>query len=211
MGSSTVTKPHKRYVILAALSFDETGATALQEAVRLAEFNPEADLHVVHVYGEDFEQTRHGELVSSEQQRVSAPDTLRRYVDEAVVETTCKVTGHIRAGAAAPEILQAAAELDADVVVLGSHQSGGTGRLMLRHVAESVMRGASCPVLIAVAKRPSVQRMASEIEPVCPDCLLSRNRAHDPSEWCERHLRPRDRFHVYTPSELSPRLSVMGS
>jgi len=67
-----VTKPHKRYVILATLSFDETGASALQEAVRLSACNPESDLHVVHVYGQDFEQTRHGELFSAEQQRLGA-------------------------------------------------------------------------------------------------------------------------------------------
>lgn len=206
-----MTKPPKSYVILAALSFDETGATALREAVRLAASNPEADLHVVHVYGQDFEQTRHGELLSAEQQRLAAPETLRRYVDEAVVETTCKVTGHIRSGSAAPEILQAAADLDADVVVLGTHQSGGAGRFMLRHVAESVMRGTICPVLIAVPKRQSVESMTSAIEPVCPDCLLSRNQSPGGNEWCARHMRSRERFHVYTPSELAPRISVMGS
>jgi len=206
-----VTNAPKPYVIVAALSFDKTGAFALQEAVRLAACHPDAELHVVHVYGHDFDQTMHGELLSAEQQRDAAREMLRQYVDEAVVETTCKVTGHIRAGAAAPEILQAAADLDADVVVLGTHQSGGTGRFMLRHVAESVLRGATCPVLIAVEKRHEPARDESPIEPVCPECLLSRNRALEPSRWCERHSRPRERFHVYTPSELAPRVSVMGS
>ena len=206
-----MTKPGEKYVIVAALSFDESGANALREAARMAACNLHAELHVVHVYGPDFEQTRGGELFSIEQQRAAAPQTLRDYVDQAAVGTTCQVTGHIRPGAAVKEILDAAGELDADVIVLGSHQSSGTGRFMLRHVAESVMRGAHCPVLVAVAKHHESRSVADTIEPLCPDCVLSRKRTNAPSTWCERHSRPRLRFHSYSPSELPPRVVVMGN
>jgi nucleotide-binding universal stress UspA family protein len=46
------------------------------------------------------------------------------------------------------EIVKAAADWPADVIVLGSHGRGGVSRLVLGSVAEAVMRHAACPVLI---------------------------------------------------------------
>jgi nucleotide-binding universal stress UspA family protein len=46
------------------------------------------------------------------------------------------------------EILKAANEWPADIIVIGSHGSGGLTRLLVGSVAEAVMRHASCPVLV---------------------------------------------------------------
>jgi nucleotide-binding universal stress UspA family protein len=46
------------------------------------------------------------------------------------------------------EIVKAAADWPADVIVLGSHGRGGVGRLLVGSVAEAVMRHAPCPVLV---------------------------------------------------------------
>ena len=207
---ATMSNLDRRYVILAALEFDETGDRALQAAVRLAECNANAQLHVVHVYGAGLEVEPNGHALSSEVQRSTAPGKLREYVARACAGTDCQVTGHIRSGLAVQQILQAAADLDTDVIVLGTHQRTGLGRLMLRPVAERVLREAHCPVLIALPKSYAQQISANAIEPPCPDCLALRSAEDDPRVWCERHSRSRMRPHVYAPSELSPRVSVMG-
>lgn len=52
-----------------------------------------------------------------------------------------------RVGAAAEEILRAAEELDADLIVMGTHGRTGLRRLLAGSVAETVLRRATCPVL----------------------------------------------------------------
>jgi nucleotide-binding universal stress UspA family protein len=54
-------------------------------------------------------------------------------------------------GKPAHEILKAAKDWPADIIVLGSHGRGGVKRMVLGSVAEGVMRHAACPVLVVRA------------------------------------------------------------
>jgi nucleotide-binding universal stress UspA family protein len=54
----------------------------------------------------------------------------------------------LREGAPASDIITAAREWQADLIVVGTHGRGGVGRLVLGSVAESVLRDAPCPVLV---------------------------------------------------------------
>jgi nucleotide-binding universal stress UspA family protein len=54
----------------------------------------------------------------------------------------------IRVGKSGTEIVKAAKEWPADLIVIASHGRGGVERLLLGSVAEAVMRHASCPVLV---------------------------------------------------------------
>jgi nucleotide-binding universal stress UspA family protein len=56
-----------------------------------------------------------------------------------------------RMGDAANEILRAASEWSADLLVIGSHGRDGVMRVILGSVAEKVMRHATCPVLVIKA------------------------------------------------------------
>lgn len=58
------------------------------------------------------------------------------------------VEHRILQGEAAAELIKCAAEEKVDLVVLGSHGRSGLKHLMLGSVAEAVLRGAHCPVLI---------------------------------------------------------------
>jgi len=58
----------------------------------------------------------------------------------------------IHVGKTATEIVKAAKDWPADLIVIASHGRGGVGRLLLGSVAEAVMRHAACPVLIVRAK-----------------------------------------------------------
>jgi len=51
-------------------------------------------------------------------------------------------------GKPATKIVEGAKSWPADLIVIGSHGRGGVERLLLGSVAESVVRHASCPVLV---------------------------------------------------------------
>ncbi len=55
-------------------------------------------------------------------------------------------------GRPAAEIVKAAQEWPADVIVIGSHGRAGVTRALLGSVAEAVMRHAPCPVLVVRAE-----------------------------------------------------------
>ena len=55
-------------------------------------------------------------------------------------------------GKPATKIVEAAKNWPADLIVIGSHGRGGVERLLLGSVAESVVRHASCPVLVVRAR-----------------------------------------------------------
>lgn len=55
----------------------------------------------------------------------------------------------LREGSPAEEILRAADDLGADLIVMGSHGRTGLMRLLVGSVAEAVMRRAGCPVLLS--------------------------------------------------------------
>lgn len=58
----------------------------------------------------------------------------------------------IHIGKSATEIVKAAKDWPADLIVIGSHGRGGVKRLLLGSVAEAVMRHAACPVLVVRAE-----------------------------------------------------------
>ncbi len=58
-----------------------------------------------------------------------------------------KVDGLLRDGVAFEEITRAADELDADLIVVGTHSRRGLARALLGSVAENVIRSSPRPVL----------------------------------------------------------------
>lgn len=75
-----------------------------------------------------------------------------------------EVTHSIRHGAPAYEILEAAAEFDADLVALGSKSQDGMDRFSLGAVAANVARHALCPVLIARAPRNELRQVVLAVD-----------------------------------------------
>lgn len=62
-----------------------------------------------------------------------------------------KLTRRLGEGNPADGILSAAADLPADLIVMGSHGRSGLTRVLVGSVAEEVMRKAPCPVLTVKA------------------------------------------------------------
>jgi nucleotide-binding universal stress UspA family protein len=61
----------------------------------------------------------------------------------------------LREGPSAATVVAFAAELAADLIVMGTHGRTGLGRLFLGSVAEEVLRKAPCPVLTVKAAKPA--------------------------------------------------------
>ena len=79
--------------------------------------------------------------------------TLKRE-GQAFLATAAQRTGEppawqfLREGKPPDQILAAAREWEADVIVIGTHGRSGVSRLVLGSTAESVVRHAPCPVLV---------------------------------------------------------------
>ncbi len=88
---------------------------------------------------------------------VATPDIATRIADasgkalESVVakykDSAVRVTGVLREGVAWEEINHVADEIDADVIVIGTHGRKGLARALLGSVAENVVRTSRHPVL----------------------------------------------------------------
>jgi nucleotide-binding universal stress UspA family protein len=77
------------------------------------------------------------QLLSGFRQRLSLPPSTLEFVER---------------GAPAAEIVKAASEWRADLIVVGSHGRGGIERALVGSVADGVLRHTPCPVLVVRAK-----------------------------------------------------------
>jgi nucleotide-binding universal stress UspA family protein len=116
--------------ILVATDFSETAAGALRVGLRHARALG-ARVHLLHVASEgEADVTR----PLAEAAAQAGPDV------PAVLATSV--------GDPAPEIVRYATRHPIDLIVVGTHGRTGVSRVLLGSVAERVMRGAPCPVLV---------------------------------------------------------------
>ena len=159
--------PAKPYVILAALAFDETGEAALREASLSA--GPGSELHVVHVIREERPAKTAMELEALEARLSQASEELRSYIEKQWDRAPHRIITHVRVGALARSIVQTAVDVNADLLIVGTHQHRALKRLLLGSIAEQVVEHAHCPVLLALAKDYRGISHSDSIEPPCPD------------------------------------------
>jgi nucleotide-binding universal stress UspA family protein len=118
-------------------------------------------------------------------------DPLRMYVSEKAASMGglqgLRVGVHVRHGDPMREIIQAAVELDVDLIVLGSPQHPHLKSLIVGTIAEKLPAHSPCPVALAGPKpiEPLVHHPA--IEPPCPDCVKARAQSDGREWWCTRH------------------------
>jgi len=189
-----------RYVILAAVAFDESGMNALHEAARCAQLRPDAELHLVHVLSEETASGAASELLALNAKLLGAPEQLRRLVDMLGLDRPFRVTAHLRAGQPSDCILQTAVDLDADLLVVGTRKRRGMEKLIFGSSTERVLRHAHCPVLVAMPKNHLRSTHTGTIDPPCTECLSMRCASSGNRFWCERHARTRMLVHIYEPS-----------
>ncbi len=85
------------------------------------------------------------QLETQYEQRVQ--DELKREV-EALGKTTVRVNTQLRVGTAWKEILQFAKEMNATLIVIGSHGKHSLEELLFGSTVENVTKHSNCPVLV---------------------------------------------------------------
>jgi nucleotide-binding universal stress UspA family protein len=144
--------------ILCPVDFSEHSRRALDHAIAIARWyeSTVTALHVfsaapVAAYGPGpmvFEP-----IVLTPVDRDQLLADTRRFV-EAESAPGITIETLVREGNAAAEILDQAASMNADLLVIGTHGRSGLDRILLGSVAEKVLRKASCPVLTVPKRLP---------------------------------------------------------
>jgi nucleotide-binding universal stress UspA family protein len=195
--------------MVVGVDFSDQSDLALRRAFELGLEHQVAEIHAVHVVrsfesgvqlelptnlelstvslAEAGEQMKaHLERRLSEFARAVDPPERTRAID--------RVVSHIRLDAPAEQIAQLAADLEADLVIVGTHGRRGLSRMVMGSVAEGVVRHAPCQVLVVREKKVSD---APRIEPPCPRCVETRRETGGREFWCEQHRERHGRRHTY--------------
>ncbi|HVU00553.1 MAG TPA: universal stress protein [Polyangiaceae bacterium] len=141
-------------VIVVAVDASAQAAHVVSTAARLGRISPDATLHVVHVF-------RVGRLdrarVGAPQPSADAMAEAREYLDAhaRAARRQCRnaVVSHLPVGDPTEEILRLCDELDAGLMIIGTHDYAGFERFLLGSIAETIVRKAHCSVL--VVRRPA--------------------------------------------------------
>ena len=144
--------------ILCPIDFSDTSARALTYATAFATWY-EAQLTVLHVataFDEAVEPAPIGNAggVPYPGSRHDIIDKIRRSIEQAGA-TALNARALAQEGSATESIVNCAAALEADLLVMGTHGLGGFHRLLLGSVAEKVLRTANCPVLTVPPSAPA--------------------------------------------------------
>ena len=144
--------------ILHPTDFSDRSEYALGLACALAR-DYGARLIVLHVI-EAAAAAAYGEVivpVDPEPLRAAAQEQLARLE---VPQANVRAERRLEQGDAVAEILRVAQEVNADLVVMGTHGRTGLGRLLMGSVTEQVVRRAPCPVL--TVKTPFPETVPAE-------------------------------------------------
>lgn len=147
----------KRFArILACTDFSDVGNRAIETAFALAPNGP-AKVWLLHVVDPPpmpnpmyahYVSTNDWEPSALEKAVSQSETALDELVPAAAAAAGIEVELMAPQGQASVEILRVAAELDAEVIVLGTRGRHGIERLLLGSVAERVVRKATCCVMV---------------------------------------------------------------
>jgi len=204
-----MSQSERPFVIVAATDYTEMGELALDRALALAVEHATSEVHVLHVLpynlpalAPEFATRPTG---AATQPIAEAAERLETHVGKkfdafraactAKTVAGLRLVPHLRLDSPAIEIAQLATDIDADLVVVGTHGRRALSRLVLGSVAEVAVRLAPCPVLVVRPK--AIPAPAPTIEPPCPRCVETRAATGRRELWCEQHRERHGRRHTY--------------
>ncbi len=142
--------------LVVAVDFTPASEHAIVAALRLAQAVPHTALHIVHVLPVDPWIKTDGMERESD-----AMDAATKRLRETILEVGARTTGHrwdqtvhfhVRLGDAVEAIHQVAIDVNADMIVVGTHGRKGLEKLLLGSVATRLIADAHLPVLVARPK-----------------------------------------------------------
>lgn len=155
--------------ILCPIDFSEPAYEALTEAIAIATQSA-TEVAVLHVVQPTATVASHVPNTGGEaSKRATAVTRLCAVLEE-------RVPRHVRArpllklGEAATEIVRAATEEGADLIVLTTHGGDSAHGDTLGSVAEAVLRTAPCPVLVLNSHPSAAGGPIARVDPACLGC-----------------------------------------
>ncbi|HWP04821.1 MAG TPA: universal stress protein [Polyangiaceae bacterium] len=202
----------KPYVIVVAVDYSGAGHLAFDRALELAADRRTAEVHVINVlpvYQSGFAESTSGTWIGALPSVKEAGEQLRTYVEARLAAFRAahpeaklgpeNIRAHQRLEVPSEEIAQLAADVEADLVVVGTHGRRGLTRMMLGSVAEATVRLAPCPVLVVRPK--ALPASVPAIQPPCPLCIEARRASGGKEYWCEQHSQHHGQRHTYHQSD----------
>jgi nucleotide-binding universal stress UspA family protein len=199
----------KPFVIVVAVDYSELSDLVFDRALELAAEKPAAAVHAINVlpvyqggYPTEAAVGWSGALPSIGE----AAERLKAYVTQRTntfhanrpnrqLPFLDHVVAHQRVEIPSVEVAQLAADLEADLVVVGTHGHRGMARIILGSVAEATVRLARCPVLVVRPKATPAPVPA--IQPPCPKCVDARAASGGKELWCAQHSEHHGQRHTY--------------
>ncbi len=135
--------------LLCPVDFSDASDNAFQVATDLAVIL-KADLHVMHVFQMPASAIPEGGYEVPEAVVDKITDNLTKKLNEFVERISTSeinITTGLYKGFPHVEIINSADEINADMIVMGTHGRTGFSQLLLGSVAERVLRTSSVPVL----------------------------------------------------------------
>lgn len=201
----------KRRVILVGVDRTPASDPALETAMTFARANVAAELHLLHVV------PPMPEAAVPAFPATALIDDGRKFIDgiAGVVAKSFegRVIAHLAVGEAGREILQLASDLEADVIVVGTHAKKVIERMLVGSVSITVAKKAHCPVVVARPKAYAhahaseavATEKVPEIEPPCPKCVDTQRATKGRQLWCEAHAarHAHAQLHYETPKSFA--------
>ena len=134
--------------------FSPASRKSLSYALRFAE-GLNSEITLLHVLEPETALTLAGRpavTAFSEQELVDAEQSLRELAGSAEAAGAAGTKPMLRTGVATHEIVEAAKELDVDLIVIATHGFTGWKHFAIGSTAERVARAAPCPVLVVREK-----------------------------------------------------------
>jgi nucleotide-binding universal stress UspA family protein len=192
MGSPMNAPATGRFAIVLGLDFTDADGPAFDQAARLAARVIGSELHLVHVFATEPSAERTRDLAGH----------LRLYVDQKLAASPglagIAVGIHLRGGKTVPELLRLAADVQADVIVVGSHRGPHIKDWLVGSTVEKLVSNTAFAVVVAAPKAKEPEAQEPVIEPACPRCVEARFASKGKEWWCERHAQAAQLGHVYS-------------
>jgi len=140
--------------ILVPTDFSPASRKSLSYALRFAE-GLNSEITLLHVLEPETPATLAGAPAAaafSEEELADAEEALRALADSTKTAGCAATKSILRTGVSTHEIVEAAKELDVDLIVIATHGFTGWKRFAIGSTAERVARAATCPVLVVREK-----------------------------------------------------------
>lgn len=133
--------------VLCPVDFSPHSESAVQFAVELAQ-KLGADVHLLHVYQLPVYALPDGAMMAGPEFTTRVTTELQKALTSLAAKfQPTKLDTHLVEGVPYREVVRMSDELDADLIVMGTHGRTGLRHLLLGSVAERVVRSSKVPVV----------------------------------------------------------------